>query len=123
MVRGAVVAPRTIPLSFIRAVVQQRQLGGCVMACCDNCGVVHKGALGDSDIIEDGISVFPYAWGHYGGLWDYFPQEGDYGRDITVHMCRKCALSLFRQFPALRGGLPNWVVQILDDQEDWGSVS
>jgi hypothetical protein len=91
------------------------------MAICDNCGVARKGALGDHDIIADGISVFPYAWGHYGGLWDYFPQEED-SPAVTVHMCRECALSLFRQFPSLRGGLPDWVVQVLDDQVDWGNV-
>lgn len=87
------------------------------MARCDNCGDYKLGALGDHDIISNGISVFPYAWGHYGGLWDYFPQEGDYGGDITVHMCDECALSLFRAFPVFVQGLPSWVQDIIKQEE------
>lgn len=86
------------------------------MAICDNCGVARKGALGDHDIIEDGISVFPYAWGHYGGLWDYFPQEED-SPAKTVHMCDECALSLFRAFPVFLQGLPSWVQDIIKQEE------
>lgn len=78
---------------------------------CDNCGLESPTTQQDGNFIDGGLSVDLLNMGHYGGMWDNFPFDGN---DRLVHICHDCSVTFLRALPGLAklvmpigGGHPN----------------